>query len=165
MSLAACAGNVFLVYFRPMEEAKDMFAAMLGVKKSAIAAAPDSRGTAAPAPEARSAPEAVDALAVQKLVVEEMAVEKAALEESLEALESDLVNAKSEFEAACASRTAYACERFWYEARVAGLLAEVDELESSVARMRAENDELEEKLARMGRRLAESRRLCSPSRR
>ena len=62
-----------------MEEAKDMFAAMLGVKKQEKAAeAPNRRRQDAPAPE-RPEASPMDALAVQKLVVEEMAVEKAEL--------------------------------------------------------------------------------------
>ena len=141
-----------------------MFAAMLGVKKQEKAAeAPNRRRQDAPAPE-RTEASPMDALAVQKLVVEEMAVEKAELEESYSALESELTQARAALAAARASLTAYACERFWHEARIGELVADVDELRETVGRMRADNDELEEKLARMGRRLAESRRVSRSER-
>ena len=131
-----------------MDEAKDMFAAMLGVKKPP-AYEPRRVATAAPAkpPEPPPAPADgadVDALEVQEMVVEAMAEEKAALEERAAEL--------------AAANVALECDRFWSSARMYELMDELAAEREESARLREIVDELDEKLARLNRRLVASRR-------
>ena len=142
-----------------MDEAQDMFAAMLGVGKPASAPARSAarRGAGAMAQKADSAP-VVDALAVQELVVEEMAGEKVVLEEKCAGLAAECARLKAELTAAVAAETARACELTRAEARAGELSMELAEAETRIRAFVDLVEELEGKLARMGRKLAMSRR-------
>ena len=146
-----------------MDEAKNMFAAMLGVKNPPAyeprhVAAPASGSLAQPPPPPLPDGASVDALTVQEMVVEEMAVEKAALEESCASLAAEKKRLMSRMSELVAANVALECDRFWSNARICELADELVAEREESARLRELVDELDEKLARLNRRLVASRR-------
>lgn len=142
-------------YNRRMNEDKNMFAEMLGMKRQTQR---DTVQAARPVDSASAdANDTVDELDVQKEVVEEMAREKAMLEESRDILEAE----KKKLEE----------EKLALEEKVASLEGEVSRLMDALdtkdannpelAALRAENAALEVKLARMGRSLMAARRAAA----